>query len=216
MEKSEAIVYLANIKNADASALYEKFKDKIEPKRVERIENCKNDNEKKLLTVTGVLLQGILAQQGVAASMIGYGLHGKPYVKNRGDVFYNVSHSGDYVMIAVAGQPVGVDIQKPVPYKETLVNKICSFEERDKLGQEIVKHLNLVWAVKESYTKLTGEGITRELAEISFEKNDASLVIKDNGHDAAVGEVVYSDDLYEAVIAAREPFTISALNKMMI
>lgn len=216
MEKSDVIIYLADVKNADANALYEKFKLKLEPRRITRIENCMNDKEKKLIICTGVLLQGVLARFGVSSDAIGYGPHDKPYIKERGDVFFNISHSGNFVMIAVSGQPIGIDIQKPIPYKEALINSLCAMEERDLLGQDLVKQLNRVWAVKESYTKLTGEGSSKSLLDITYEAINDALIIKDNGKDVAVGSVVYADDLYQAVVETREPFHVSALNKMSL
>lgn len=216
MEKNQALVYIAEIKGADWQALYARFKDNLNPLRVERIENAANVGVKKELVCTGVLLQGVLRSQGASFRDFEYGPNGKPSLKDRDDVFFNISHSGNYVVIALCGQEVGVDVQKPVPYKEALVNRISTMDERSRLGDIPVKHLNYMWAVKEAYTKLTGEGISKNLADITFEKSDENIIISDMGENAAYGKSIISDDLYEAVIATREPLENVNVSRMAL
>ena len=215
MERSEALVYLAETGHANWEALYERFKQNLEPERVERIEKCTNPAQKKRLVCTGVLLQGLLKAQGVSADQISYEENGKPYIEGREDLFFNISHSGKMVIIALAGQPVGIDIQTTVPYKEALVNKICSMEERNLHGNDLVRHLNLIWAVKESYTKLTGKGIATELSEIGYRAGEGDdYVITFNGEDVAVGKHVFSDEIYEAFLTSKEPLNVGNLITM--
>ena len=38
-----------------------------------------------------------------------YGKHGKPYLKNYSDVYFNISHSGKYVMCAAGDMEMGVE-----------------------------------------------------------------------------------------------------------
>lgn len=216
MEKNKVNLYLANIKNADSEKLYEQYKLFMEPLRIKRIENSINPKNRKVEICTGVLLQGVLKCFGVTSDDIYYGPQDKPYLKNRRDVFYNISHSGDYVLIGVSGQPIGVDIQKPVMYKEALVNRICTPEERETLSNDLVKHLNKVWAIKEAYTKLTGQGIAKEMKEITYREDDGVIKVMDNNVFAAEGKIVYADDLYEAVFLTREPFDMGEINQLIM
>lgn len=216
MEKAEVYGYLADIKNANGDALLEKFGSAIEPKRIERINACTNPKEKTKLICTGTLLQGVLRRFGVTPDMIEYAEHDKPVVKGRDDIFFNVSHSGNFVFICVSGQNIGIDIQKPVPFKETLVNQITSMEERSSEDLDVVKHLNQIWAIKESYTKLTGEGIGKKLTEVTYKKADDHITVFDNGEEAAFSKVVYADDFYEAVVTTKEPFEMKEFAKMSL
>lgn len=216
MEKGEVYAYLADVKNANADALYANFGASMEASRKERIERCTNAREKTTLVATGALLQGVLKREGVTADMIDYGEHGKPFIKGREDLFINISHSGNYVLIALSGQEIGVDIQKPVPFKESLVNEISSMDERSKIEKDVVKRLNYVWAIKESYTKLTGEGIGKKLSEVTYDEYEDHLDIFDNGEKSAYAVMVYSDDIYSAIITAREPFAVKNLARMSL
>lgn len=208
MESNKAIVYIADIKDTVWDGFYDRFKDLIEPKRLERINSVENEKSKKMLICTGALLQGVLKLHGGDAHDIAYDENGKPFLQGKTDLFFNVSHSGTLIVVAVAGCEIGVDIQKPVPYKEALINRICGMEERDSLGSAVIRNFNLVWAVKESFTKLTGTGIARDLKEITFVRNGEEFDILEKGEKAAKGYHVYADELYETVLSSKEPINV--------
>ena len=93
-----------------------------------------------------------------------YGGNGKPYLQDY-SVYFNLSHSGNYVICAVSPREVGVDIQE---YKkvdmERLARRFFSEEEQTILegrmdGQEKRKLFYQLWTRKEAYGKLTGKGI---------------------------------------------------------
>lgn len=37
---------------------------------------------------------------------------GKPFLRDRQDLFFNISHSGEYAVCAVSEHPVGIDIER--------------------------------------------------------------------------------------------------------
>ena len=80
------------------------------------------------------------------------------------NIYYNISHSGDYVVCAFSDAPVGVDIQKIKPLKENFAKRY--FNERDNSyiespgESEKTDRMIKVWTAKESYSKLTGKGIS--------------------------------------------------------
>ncbi len=80
------------------------------------------------------------------------------------NIYYNISHSGDYVVCAFSDAPVGVDIQKIKPLKENFAKRY--FNEKDNIYIESVgesektDRMIKVWTSKESYSKLTGKGIS--------------------------------------------------------
>ena len=109
-------------------------------------------------------LSGLLAELGAPVPVrYTYGIKGKPYLQNKRnspEVFFNLSHSGDYVVCAVSEKEVGVDIQKMrAEGIEKLADRFFSVEERRILQgrQDLFYRL---WTRKEAYGKLTGEGIT--------------------------------------------------------
>ncbi|ATZ22481.1 hypothetical protein SLAV_02850 [Streptomyces lavendulae subsp. lavendulae] len=48
------------------------------------------------------------------------GPHGRPVLAGSGTPHFSMSHTGGLVLIAVAGRPVGVDVERlPAPHKAT-------------------------------------------------------------------------------------------------
>lgn len=100
----------------------------------------------------------------------GYGANGKPYLADYPQFHYNLSHSGRYAAIAFADREVGIDIQQRRSIREALVRRVLSdaeYEHYTRLQNEKDREdwFFECWCVRESYGKLTGEGLLRELRE---------------------------------------------------
>lgn len=212
MDKGEVICFLANYKDADSEKILKEHGMHFEPSRLERLKKVTNKNARKELICTGLLLYKVLEKYGYSSKDVCIGAHGKPGISDSTDFFFNISHSGVYILIALSGQEIGADIQKSVTVKKALVDRITAGEDKDAGDVPI----NLVWAIKESYTKLTGLGILREFSEISYDILDDNILISDNGAVSATGVKVFSQDGYEAVVAAHEAFKVKAFNRVIL
>ncbi|MCM1185714.1 MAG: 4'-phosphopantetheinyl transferase superfamily protein [Lachnoclostridium sp.] len=92
-----------------------------------------------------------------------YGKRGKPYFRDI-PLFFNLSHSGDYVICVVSEHEVGVDIQKQKTVRERQIsNRFFHEREREWLAglseKERTEAFFRLWTRKEAYGKMTGEGI---------------------------------------------------------
>lgn len=98
---------------------------------------------------------------------------GKPYLKDYPEIFFNLSHSGDYVCCAVGDEPVGVDIQKHVPVKAGLSERFFTEDENRQLkelvGEEREQLFFRMWSIKESYIKFTGQGMKQGIDTFEIE-----------------------------------------------
>lgn len=96
-----------------------------------------------------------------------YKENGKPYFRNY-PYYFNLSHSGDYVLCALSGREVGVDLQlHRAVGLERLAGRYFSPAEADALlraGDREAFFFRL-WARKEAYGKLTGKGIADALGK---------------------------------------------------
>ncbi len=92
------------------------------------------------------------------------GENGKPFVQDF-DVFYNVSHSGNFAACAVHCSPVGIDIEALRSIRPELIRRVCSPEELEFVREDSQRFLS-VWTAKEAYLKFTGEGIATDLRRI--------------------------------------------------
>ena len=94
--------------------------------------------------------------------------HGKPYLTETPEIYVNWSHSGDYVICAVADREVGIDLQKmDREPKENLIRKVLTKEEQDFYGSVSESEKNRLfyqyWSVKESFLKALGTGFYTSL-----------------------------------------------------
>ena len=98
---------------------------------------------------------------------IARGEKGKPFIVEREDVFFNLSHSGEYVVCAVSDREVGVDIEKRAKARMEVAGRF--FHEREVRilkslgGTEQDRLFFNYWSIKESFLKYIGTGLTRPL-----------------------------------------------------
>jgi phosphopantetheinyl transferase len=89
-----------------------------------------------------------------------FGENGKPGLKNGGFCF-NLSHSGEYAVLATAGGEVGVDIEKAVPVSGTVAARCFTAAERDWMRRQGRDDAFFtVWTAKESVMKGFGAGFS--------------------------------------------------------
>jgi 4'-phosphopantetheinyl transferase len=94
-----------------------------------------------------------------------YGSHGKPFLAD-GAIAFNLSHSGDWALLAVASdRAVGVDIEriKPVAELEKLTARFLMAAEHERIvaldeADRLLAFFR-TWTCKEAYLKATGEGL---------------------------------------------------------
>lgn len=102
---------------------------------------------------------------------IDYDKNGKPFLPDFPDVYFNISHSGEYVAVAVGDAEVGLDVQEKKELSDGVLKRIAAEEEKDL--QILPAWL---FSIKESFLKLTGDGITKDLRDFYIvEKNGEIL-----------------------------------------
>ncbi len=100
---------------------------------------------------------------------------GKPVFAGSKPFFFNISHSGDWVVCSISRGEVGVDVERIHPVNVESLGRFYSPEERDELARrDEAERLPLffdIWTVKESYLKAIGTGLRRPLSSftVSFQ-----------------------------------------------
>lgn len=125
-------------------------------KRREQVETLQNPTDRLHGIAAGLLLRRVL---GVGNSDIAYSDHGKPHLIHR-DVHFNLSHGGDYAVLAVGTQELGVDIE-PIPSQinAMVVKKAFHDDERQWLALDSTPEcFALLWTRLESALKASGTG----------------------------------------------------------
>lgn len=96
-----------------------------------------------------------------------YNQYGKPYLKNK---YFNISHTDNYLLLGIADEEIGVDMQK-ITFKKN-VEKLFSEEEQNLLKTAKEKMFTRYWVLKESYAKYLGVGISKKILQETIKKKD--------------------------------------------
>ena len=99
--------------------------------------------------------------------------YGRPYLANVRHFKFNVSHSGDYVVIAVSRRTVGVDIERIGRCDHALADRFFSPAEgrylRSLPDSERERAFTMLWTLKECYTKAEGKGLLIPFSSFGFQ-----------------------------------------------
>lgn len=116
---------------------------------------------------------------------------GKPFLLHAPDIFFNISHTEGLVACLIDDKPVGIDVERIRPCRQSVMKRICSGEEIDWiLGQgepgrkdEYITKIDKgtgsgrtemdfrffsVWTLKESYGKALGTGLAMPMNQVSL------------------------------------------------
>ncbi|TCL60107.1 4'-phosphopantetheinyl transferase [Kineothrix alysoides] len=170
-------LYIADIAALSDEAVYFTYFQKIDAVRQEKVRQCRNETDRKRSLLAGYLLQAGVAdiqvqESGLQADAIplsfaySFGENGKPYFNNYPDIYFSLSHSGDYVICAISEEEVGADIQEHRKVKSGIAARFFSGEDKKTLeqagaagGMNSVEVFFRMWSIKEAHMKLTGKGM---------------------------------------------------------
>ena len=126
---------------------------------------------------------------------------GKPFYPN--GPFFNISHSGKYVIMAIANQEVGVDIEEDIEKNMDILLKIFN-EAESKMIKEHADFYYL-WCAKESLIKCMGSSISK-IKEIPALPINGLKTFK--GIDYQVQTFIYDKHIVSLTKMGKEPFEI--------
>lgn len=135
------------------------------PKRYEKMENMKHEDDKARCFGAGALMYSVLELED---KDIFFGENGKPYSNN---AFFNLSHSGDFVALATSSCEIGVDIEALHLYDERVAKRMFTQKENAWVIEDKDNRFSAMWCRKESVMKYTGKGLS--LLASSFDTSPA-------------------------------------------
>ena len=206
-------VYLADVDRLADPALFEKLYQTVPFHRQEKIDALRFAKDKQMCLGAWLLLIHVLQEEGLGEREIklSYGPHGKPYLADFPNVFFNLSHSGNRVLCAVSDREVGCDVQKITDFNQRLADRFFSSEECAVIAEATYEKRDGIffrlWALKESFVKNIGRGLSLPLKEFSIDlKTESVSVIQ----QVLPGETFYFrefdlSDGYRYACCARQP-----------
>lgn len=165
-------IYIANVGELKEEKVFCALQGKITEERRRRIEKCRRQEDKIRGLGAGLLLEYGLNRLGLSLLpgnryervFLETGENGKPYLRGREEVCFNLSHSGDYAAAVFASSAVGIDIEEIRQDGEKIVKRFFREEEQRYLTEARwencrKKKFTELWTRKESYMKAVGGGM---------------------------------------------------------
>lgn len=107
-----------------------------------------------------------------------YGKNGKPYIENAEDFHYNLSHSGNWVVLGYSDNCIGIDVEQiyMTEGRRQVAETSFTKKELDYMTEvpyenECALRFTKLWTAKESYLKYLGTGLTKSMTSFSVDVN---------------------------------------------
>ena len=132
-----------------------------------------------------------------------YNDNGKPYLAGN-NRHISISHTNEYVAIAVSDYPIGIDIERADRNAYAVAKSFLTAQEINILTQENnpSKEALCLWSAKEAAFKLASENIAI-LKEIGITKNADSYTVTYPDNSTAKCDCLILDDIVLAVATRR-------------
>lgn len=171
-------IYIMNIEKLQNESLFRIAYNLLEEERQKKVDACKLPIDKCRSIGVWLLLRFALRQylkegdkteQEIRSIFLEkleltYGERGKPYFKHFSNVFFNLSHSGNFTACIISEHEVGIDLQKVSLYNEKAAKRLFTVERQmELLGCMNKKKRDMLFTCFftqiEAIGKLSGQGL---------------------------------------------------------
>jgi len=157
-------IICTDISRADGK-IYESLYQRASEERKRRADRYRRYEDKLRCVAAEALLKIALDTDEVETEKNRYG---KPYIKNREGLYFNLSHSGHYVVVALSESEIGVDVQRHSTDTDMhMIAELCFTHDEQEYVRQSAERFYEIWTGKESYLKYVGKGLNADLRSFS-------------------------------------------------
>ena len=167
----------------------------INEEQKEKALRFKNDKDQRRSLISSFLVNQLSKEKLQKNPM------GKPYYPN--GPYFNISHSGRYVVMAIANQEIGVDIEENVEKQIDVLLKLFN-EAEVKMIKEHADFYYL-WCAKESLIKCMGSSIGK-IKEVPSLPLNGLKIYKEVDYQCQT--FIYDKHIISITKMGKEPFEI--------
>ncbi len=176
-------IYFASTKALENEAVYRRLYEAASDQRKRKTDRYRFQKDRMLSLAAEGLLRAALHEAGYPGlSVYAYRANGKPYLPDADGFFFNLSHSGEYAMLAVSDAEIGCDIERIRTVDARLIERVLTPEERAPFPNLTETERNVLftryWVCKESYLKACGDGLSGDPASVRIETGEPVRVIR--------------------------------------
>ena len=172
---------------ADISVLCDPLNDNgkislLPQERQIKILRYKLADDRKRSLGAGLIINKILNENNIDINSINYGNNGKPYADN---IFFNVAHSGKFAFGVSSDKEVGCDVEIIKNAHLDIAKRFFTESEYNYISksENSSNTFYKLWTIKESYIKLSGEGLRTPLNSFEININKDTITILENNKE---------------------------------
>lgn len=103
---------------------------------------------------------------------ISFNEYGKPNLANPENLYFNISHAGNWLVLAMGGTEVGIDLEEINPFHISDLRNVFTEDDKKFLfelnNEERIEKTCSLWTMKESYVKYLRTGMYMDLTSFSI------------------------------------------------
>ncbi len=172
-------LYYVELNDVVDAEVFKQLLTFVSKNKYEQIKRFHFDIDKKLSLYSEILVRTIVYKELniFNREIIFYkNKYGKPYLKNHSDFHFNLSHTRNAIIAAIADKPIGIDIEKIRVADAKIAKRFFTESEVAyiiKARIDMDKRFYEVWTKKEAYIKFMGKGFSIPLN--SFDTLDGDI-----------------------------------------
>ena len=166
---------------------------------LEEIQLFRNESQRRQKLAVRALINEVFEEK----MYLNHHDNGKPYFAGN-NRHISISHTNEYVAIAVSDYPIGIDIERADRNAYAVAKSFLTAQEIKVLAKESnpSKEALCLWSAKEAAFKLASENITI-LKEIGITKNADSYIVTYPDNSTAKCDCLILDDIVLSVATRR-------------
>lgn len=200
-------VYRLNIKELLGEQYKEVFLKQVSKEKRERIRRFRREIDGQRTLLGEILIKTMLSKhlrRPMKEIIFKENEYGKPYLEGN-PLYFNLSHSGEWVVGVISEAPVGIDVEEIKKADLGIAERFFTKKEYHWL-QQIENHeirhkmFYTLWSGKESYIKMIGKGLTIPLDEFELMYTEENLQLKVPYEEKQANFKVYPIENYSLVV----------------
>lgn len=196
-------LYRININDLDDPQQNKGLLESVGVERRKKILRYYMSEDRKRSLGAGIIIEQILKENGLSEDHLKYSENGKPVADN---LFFNVSHAGDYVVGVSSDCDVGCDIEKNIDAPIEIAEHYFNQSEIEYIKSESDKNKAFftLWTLKESYMKMTGMGMSLPLDSFEIIKTEKGFILGRSQEKHGFFKTIEFDDHIFSICSEKE------------
>lgn len=197
-------VFIFDVTKLKNETLFSKFYNLMPEYRKNKIDCLVQEKDKILSLGAGILFRDAMLSIGIEEDPEIIYENGKPMLRDYSDIFFNISHSGNKVVLVISSNEVGCDIERIKSERKSIVDRCYTKSEQlyvnkfDGRARDFAFYK--IWTLKESFIKNIGAGLRIPLTSFSITLGEKIGVTQNIAKDDFSFLSMTTDDDYQIAI----------------